>query len=707
MPTAEPGDRIRRVTGRARLAVAALVLLSGGAASDGVSAQDAATRTGALGVDAPFELRYADEPRISGDGRTVAWVERFADRMTDRWGSRILLHETDLGRTRAITDDSRISRTPRFSPDGRQLAWASLTEGLWEIRALEIGSGRTRTIATITDPPYSLAWSPRGDHIAFMAHSDHPESVVRGLPSPPPGADWAPPPHVIEEVISQRDGEEFPEPGTMNLFVVGTTSGQPTRVTRPGFAPGAWKSGSPLSWTPDGSAIVLSANTDEDPWREPLDTEVVEVNIASGDVRRITSRYGPDDEPALSPDGRQIAHTGFDDRHQWYQTRELYVTDRSGVGGIRSLSGGFDGDVRSPVWSADGTAVYALMEQAGLTRLARFDLLGSFRIIADSLGTGSRAAVGSAAFDIARVADPARIVATITSGDSPGSVALGVGEAPLSIIDRGSEPAGDRLGTVESVTWLSSLDDREIAGWVVFPPDFDNTRTYPLIVEVHGGRGSNHGPRFDVEKQVLAAAGYIVLYPNYRGSSGYGAEFGNLLHRSFPGDEYHDLLSGADALIERGWVDPDRLFIVGGGAGGTIAAWTTAHTDRFKAAVIWYPAIDLDTYWFTVGASPSMLRYQREALPWEDPGEYDARSPLSVVDRVTTPTLLVAGDEDYVTPVQESIAYFRALRMVGVESSLVRVPGAGHGIRNRPSQQMAKLQATLNWIRYFDRRDSP
>lgn len=692
--------------GRAVAFVVAFCLA--GSALPGVArAQDIEPASGSPGTDAPFDLRYSNEPRISGDGRTIAWVEHFADRQADRWRSRLLLHDTDLRRTRAITSDDAVNRTPRFSPDGRELAWVSGRDGLWKIRVLERGTGRTRTLATVTRPPFELAWSPRGDRIAFMMHVDHPESRIAGLPLPPQDAEWAPPPRVIEEVVSQRDGEEFPDDGTMNLFVVSTSSGQPTRVTRTGFPPGAWSRGSPLSWTPDGSRIVLSAQPDEEPWREPLDTEVVEVLVANGDIRAITSRYGPDDEAVLSPDGRLVAYTGFDDGHQWYQPRNLYVLERQGRGAVRTLSSGVGGDVRRPQWSPDGNSVYALIDQGGLTRLARFDMLGGVRFVAEHIGTGDRASSGSGSFHVARVEDPVRFVVTTTRGDIPGQIALGIGDIGLETIGDEGGPTGDPLGRVESITYESALDGLDIDGWVVLPPGFDADRAYPLIVDVRGGRGSSSGDRFDLEKQALAAAGYLVLDVNYRGSAGYGAEFGNFPHEAPPGDAFPDLLSGADALIGRGWADPERLFIVGEGIGGTIAAWATAHSDRFRAAVLSSPITDWGTYWMTAARSPTLHRYQHEAPPWADPGEYDRRSPMSLVEDIDTPTLIIAADEDYAVPVQQAIAYFRALRLAGVESSLIRVPDAGHGLRDRPSQLVTKLQATLEWIRYFDRKDSP
>lgn len=653
-----------------------------------------------LGVDAVFDLEYADDPHISPDGRRVAYVRHSTNRETDRRESYIYLVEPETRAQRSLTPESRSSRSPRFSRDGSELAWVSAGDGLWQIRVRTLATGQTRTVVTTTAPPFSLAWAPSGGEIAFMQRVDHPEARIAGLPEPPAGALWADPARVIERVVSQTDGVEFAPDGAMHLFVVPTTAGSPRQIMSSGFELGAWTPGSPLAYTRDGTRIILSANMNIEPWREPTDTELVEVLVASGDVRRITGRYGPDDEPAISPDGRWVAYTGYDDLHQWYEARDLYITSPTGSGETRNLSAMFDGDVSRPAWSADSTAVFAVIEDGGVSRLARFDLLGGFQVVADDLGTGGRASGGSASISVSRQPERQRFAFTITGDDVPGEIAVGsIGGQTDVLTGDGTEMDG--IGRVEEVRYQAA-DGQEIQGWAVLPPGFDETRRYPLIIEVHGGRGTHYGPRFDLEKQIMASAGYVVLYANYRGSSGYGSEFGNLLNRDTPDVASTDLLAGADALIERGWVDAERLYIVGGSMGGHIAGWTTAMTDRLRAAVLWYPVVNWSTFWLTTSMSPEMRRYHHDAYPWEDPEDYASKSLLSVVDRVTTPTLIVVGDEDYVTPVSEALAYFRALKIVGTDARLVRVPGEPHGIRARPSHQMAKLQATIAWLDYFD-----
>ena len=258
------------------------------------------------------------------------------------------------------------------------------------------------------------------------------------------------------------------------------------------------------------------------------------------------------------------------------------------------------------------------------------------------------------------------------------------------------------LGQVENIEYQSSVDDREIQGWIIKPPNFDPDKNYPLLLEIHGGPFADYGPRFAAELQLYAAAGYVVLYTNPRGSSSYGEAFGNLIHHAYPGDDFHDLMSGVDAVIERGYIDAERLFITGGSGGGVLSAWAVGHTDRFRAAAVQKPVINWYSFVLTADSYTFFHRYWFPALPWQQPEAYLDRSPISYVGNVSTPTMLITGESDYRTPISETEQFYQALRLRKVPSAMVRLPGASHGIARRPSQLIAKVQHILGW---FDRYD--
>ena len=254
------------------------------------------------------------------------------------------------------------------------------------------------------------------------------------------------------------------------------------------------------------------------------------------------------------------------------------------------------------------------------------------------------------------------------------------------------------LGEVEEITWTSSVGNLEVQGWIVTPPDFDAEKDYPLILEIHGGPFTAYGPHFSVETQLYAAAGYVVLYTNPRGSTSYGYDFANEIHHNYPGQDYDDLMSGVDAVIARGYVDEKQLFVTGGSGGGVLSAWIIGNTDRFAAAVVAKPVINWISEALYSDISTMVPAYWFEKYPWEDPQEYWRRSPLSLVGNVSTPTMLMAGESDHRTPIPESEQYYQALKLRKIDSALVRVPESSHGIATRPSNQIAKVDNILAWF---------
>jgi len=254
------------------------------------------------------------------------------------------------------------------------------------------------------------------------------------------------------------------------------------------------------------------------------------------------------------------------------------------------------------------------------------------------------------------------------------------------------------LARVEERWITSSADGEKIQAWVALPPGFDPSRKYPLILEIHGGPFTNYGERFSTEIQLYAAAGYVVLYVNPRGSTSYGERFGNLIHHAYPGKDYDDLISAVDAVIDEGFVDKDALFVTGGSGGGVLTAWIVGKTERFRAAVVAKPVINWASFVLTADNSPYFTRYWFPSQPWEDPEGYWARSPLSLVGNVSTPTMLLTGEADLRTPMSETEQYYQALKLRGIDTAMVRIPGAYHSITKRPSQMAAKVAAVLAWF---------
>ena len=259
-----------------------------------------------------------------------------------------------------------------------------------------------------------------------------------------------------------------------------------------------------------------------------------------------------------------------------------------------------------------------------------------------------------------------------------------------------------KLGEVNEIVYKSSFDDQEIQGWYITPPDYDPTKQYPLILEIHGGPHLAYGPHFSAELQIMAAAGYIVFYDNYRGSESYGEDFALLLQYKYASSEdFADHMSGIDALIDKGIIDENNLFIAGGSAGGIGTAYAVGLTDRFNAAVASKPVINWLSKPLTADSMVGQIYHQFPGPPWEHVEHYWKRSPLSLVGNVTTPTMLITGEEDRRTPMSETEQFYQALRLRGIDSAMIRIPDTAHGIASRPSNLITKVDHILAWFERY------
>ncbi len=643
-----------------------------------------------------FNLEFVSDPQISPDGRRIIYVRQFTDIMSDRNYSNLWIVNFDGSDNRPLTTGLRSDSSPRWSPDGAKIIYISDQDGTAQIYQRWMDTGQTARLTNLQFPPAGISFSPDGRQIAFTSFVPERPPHVANIPSPPPGAKWADPAMVIDKLVYRFNGPGYLKPGYTHLFVVPSEGGTPRQISSGNFQHGgAPFRASEAAWTPDGKHLLISANRRADYELEPLDSEVFEFSVADGAVRALTNRRGPDNGPAISPDGKLIAYTGFDDRYQGYQVARLYMMNRDGSGS-RLLSGDFDRDVGALRWAADGSGVFFLYDDQGNSKLGFYSLDGKMKQLAANAG-GTGSAYGGGSFSVSKTG---AFAYTYSRPNVPADIAVGSASGAAKVITTVNDDllAARKLGEVEEIWYESSFDKKKIHGWIIKPPDFDPAKKYPLILEIHGGPFANYGDRFDFEKQVWAAKGYVVLYTNPRGSTSYGAEFGNLIHHAYPGNDFYDLNSGVDAVIARGYIDTDNLMVTGGSGGGVLTCWMIGRSPRFRAAVTVYPVINWYSFVLTADISAFVSKYWFPGLPWDNVEHYEKRSLLSVVKNVKTPTMVLTGEEDYRTPMSESEQYFQALKLLNVESVLVRVPGEPHGIRRRPSHWMAKIEYIGGWF---------
>jgi len=650
-----------------------------------------------LTTDTLWDWRTASSPQITRDGKAVVYVLGWNDRMNDAAYSNLWITTIDGRDNRPVTQGAFRDSLPRWSPDGRRVAYLSNRSGKAQIHVRWMDTGQEATITELAEAPSQIAWSPDGNWIAYTSRVPAKPAWSVNMPEKPAGAKWAEPPIIVTRLHWRQDNAGLIQPGNTQIFIVPSTGGTPRRITTLDFDYGE------PAWMPDGKSILTSCVCVPDADYVVDGPEIYAISIKDGESRQLTHRKGPDASPVASPDGKRIAYTGFDFKRQSYTVTHLYVMDADG-GNARRLATSVDRDVRTPVWAADSSAIYFTAEDRGMGHLYRAKLDGS----ADQITSGKvRFSSGYAAGDPFTVSGDGQVaIVRSTPAEPPDIVTFSVNRASqmVRLTAVNDSLLTDRnIGDVEEFSY-DSFDGRPIQGWIVKPPGFDASKKYPLILSIHGGPHAMYGVEFGHEFQVQAGRGFVVLYLNPRGSTGYGEEFGDIIHTRYPGDDFTDLMKGVDAILARGYVDAKKLAVTGGSGGGLLTAWAIGHTDRFAAAVSLYPV----TNWITQAGTADMGYYFADiwmkGMPWENPKQYLDRSPIFFADKFKTPTMIVTGEADYRTPMEQSEQLYFALKARKVPAVLVRIPDEPHGIRGaHPSHRIAKMEHVLGWMEKYTR----
>jgi len=640
-------------------------------------------------------MRTVGAVTLSPDGQTVAFTVTTTELDKERSWTQVWSVPHAGGPASPMTRAGSAAGAPAFSPDGRWLTFtasrsdeeggsAEAEEATSQVWALDLRGGEARQLTKVPQGVAGYEWSPDGSRLALLIRDQDPEKVD----STRTWTSERPRPWVVDRLQFKRDGAGYLNRLRTHLYVWDLESETLTQLTQGDF------DHSQPAWSPDGHSLAFVSNrTDEPDSNANSDVWVVPSEAAPGAAppspRRITDNPGSDGNPAWSPDGRWIAHTtGVEPDLIWYATTHLAVVSAEG-GAARVLTRSLDRNVSQPRFSDDGSAITVVVEDSAERHLAQVDV---------QTGAVSRITVGGVSI---RGYDRAR-----------GRTAVLASEPHLPTEVFALEEGGRRraLSAVNDA-WLSELQlgavrnvqfdnpsGVEIEGFITTPPDYTPGQRYPLLLRIHGGPVSQYDHAFNFESQLFAAGGYVVLNTNPRGSSGYGQEFSRALWANWGVPDFEDVMAGVDFAIEEGYADPERLGVGGWSYGGILTNYVITKSTRFKAAV--------------TGASEVLFRanyghdhYQRQweaelGLPWENAEAWERISPFNDVGNVTTPTLVMGGEQDWNVPIQNSEQLYQALRRRGIETQLVVYPGQGHGLRV-PSYQKDRYERYLAWYDRF------
>ncbi len=464
-----------------------------------------------------LEWESVQSPQLSPDGQQIVYARRWVDKLNDSWESSLYIMNADGTRPRALVDGG----SPIWSPDGTRIAYTARGEPggtqIW-VRWMD-AEGAATQVTRLTEPPNDLAWSPDGNWIAFrMLVPANNAWPIEGKLSPykPKGAKWTEAPRLVQRLNYRRDRIGFLGDGTQHLFIVPADGGTPRQITS-----GDHDAGAP-QWMPDGRTIVFSsAPRVEDSdylWRQ---SDIYALDVNTGVIRQLTTRDGPDSNPRISPDGRWIAYTGYDLTNDTWIESKLYVMAADGSG-HRLLTGDLDRSVQNLKWAPDNSGIYFDVQSEGAQNLHFASLRGQVRQVTE----------GAHMLAVEDIGANGLAVGTRSAPHEPGDIVTFQLRRPSELREltdvNGDVLAGKRLGAVEEL-WYEGADGWRVQGWLVKPPDFNPAQQYPLMLAIHGGPHSMYNVGFNFGFQEHASNGYLVLYTNPRGSTGYGAAFGNAI----------------------------------------------------------------------------------------------------------------------------------------------------------------------------------
>lgn len=660
-----------------------------------------------------FDFAWVGDPQVSPDGSTVVFVKVTVNAAKTNYDTSIWTVSTiGTEEPRRLTSASRDS-TPRWSPDGKFLAFVRAPESpgsFPQIYLLPSAGGEAIQLTNVARGAGGPTWSPDGKWIAFGSGTNAQDLARQGKPPSP--ADRDSDVRVITRAVYRSDGGGYLDPTRPNhLWVINVPLGPDDKPVAKQLTSGQFNEGN-FVWAKDNSKIYYATNRTAEPYYSTPKTDIFSVSPTGGESSLLTSLESGVGAMSLSPDGKRFAFNASVVRSpvQSYTQPDLWVMDVVQNAKPRNLTTGFDFDMGSgltgdqgapraaggggPIWTSDGKALIERYTKEGRANIASFD--------AESGKLTEITKGDQAIMNFRATADGRKLVYSVST---PTRI------TDLYISDRNGANAkqltkiNDALFSKLNLTepeeiWFTSFDGKRVHTWVQKPPDFDPKKKYPLILNIHGGPHAAYGFVFDHEFQWMAAKGYVVVYPNPRGSTSYGQDFANIIQHNYPGDDHQDLMLAVDEVIKRGYIDEKKLGITGGSGGGVLTNWAVTKTDRFAAAVSQRDISDWAAWWYSADFAQFQPSWFKGA-PFEDVEGFRQRSAITHVAKIKTPMMFILGEADYRTPAGAGgEELFRALKYRKIPTVMVRFPNEGHELSRsgQPWHRIERLQHIVGWF---------
>ncbi len=626
-------------------------------------------------------------PQLSPDGTQILYTRRWVDKMNDKWETTLWLMNADGSHPRSLLKGG----DAHWSPDGKRIAYTAQGEPNGSqifVRWMD-AEGAVTQVSHLTESPSNLEWSPDGRTIAFSMNVPTKQDWRIPMPTPPKGAKWTEAPKIVTRMNYRSDRIGFTDDWYRHIFVIPADGGTARQVTNGDF------NHSGPAFSADGKSVAFSANRTNDDERSFRKAQIYAANLETGEIKQLTTRAGFSGSPEYSPDGKTIAFMSADSvDHSAYTEPALWMMNTDGSN-ARLVTGALERPISGLFWAPDASGVYFTVDNQGSRNLYFANSAGQYRAVTGGAQVLSVTGIGRNGLAVGTRSTPVIPNDVVTFTVPKTGTATGYARVTQVNDD---VLTGKELAQTEEV-WYTSKDGLKIQGWIVKPPGFDPARKYPLILEIHGGPQAMYNVGFNFSRQDHAANGYVILYTNPRGSTGYGVKFTNEIKNAYPGKDYDDLMAGVDTVLNRGYIDPKNLFVYGCSGGGVLTSWTVGHTTRFAAAAALCPVIDWISF---VGETDGAGWYDNFEKPfWEDPSEHLRRSPIMYVGSVKTPTMLMTGVLDLRTPIPQIEEFYRALKIKGVPTVMIRMNNEYHGTSSTPSNYLRTQLYLRSWFEKY------